>query len=457
MIIMFFLLFVFAVSSVSAVPCSSPSQTILRLSTETNAHGEVYNGAGSYPVEICYNTLFGKEYTGNTPHTCSGNNANIVLKLNSETNAHAESPTLNNYNTNVCYGDLSCTLRDNSCLAGETAVVSLSSQTNAHLALGNAAFTKKICCESAVVSGPVCGNGKIEEGEQCERGISCSAGLFCTAKCKCVSELDITNALWIDTDTNEIVYGRAIDKLIEPATLYGESLYPKGTELLIDVFDVTDSRRAKFSEVVDTIDDGSVAYTDKLENVLGTEVGDKFYFVINNLADDKKRKSNNLSILEAGEEDRSFVGKCENFKTSETCNKALFEGSAPAENLCEGKKTNKCVWEDGICKYEEKVFAPKGEVAGICKSYYTDEGECINGERIVNVKTEYTAGTCSKEDASCVPKESVTIPCGRAVLELPFFGMWQAIAAIIIIAILYVIIFRTKLFEKETGKGKKKK
>jgi len=126
--------------SKAAVTCSASDQIILRLSDVTNAHGEVYNGAGNYTEEICYDTIFGVAGDGN--RVCDGTNK--IVGLSGSTNAHAESPSLSNYGTSVCYGDLSCRSTTGSCLGNESLVVTLSSSTNAHLATSG--YNTNICC-----------------------------------------------------------------------------------------------------------------------------------------------------------------------------------------------------------------------------------------------------------------------------------------------------------------------
>src|SRR3989344_4091909 len=109
---------------------------ILKLSATTNAHGEVWNGAGGYTVNVCYNDLFGPYGGPPSRRTCTG--SNLIVRLSSDTNAHAEDPSLTNYNTNVCYGDLQCQYTTSPCNSlGSDYIefVSLSSQTNAHLAI----------------------------------------------------------------------------------------------------------------------------------------------------------------------------------------------------------------------------------------------------------------------------------------------------------------------------------
>ncbi|MBU2104762.1 MAG: hypothetical protein KKF67_03235 [Nanoarchaeota archaeon] len=141
------LLVIFISADVYAV-CNE-NQRILRLSSESNAHGEVYNGAGNYPIEICYNEIFGKNYTEADPHLCGVVEENKVLGLSASTNAHAQIPTLTNYTSNVCYGDLICRSAT-TCDTGESCVVTLSSSTNAHLATCNSLnnYSIKICCKS---------------------------------------------------------------------------------------------------------------------------------------------------------------------------------------------------------------------------------------------------------------------------------------------------------------------
>ena len=129
-------------------PTCPGNQTILKLSDETNAHGELWNGTNNYSVSICYNNIFGTNYTGINPHDCTGTNK--IVGLFAETNSHAEIPSLTNYTINVCYGDLSCISRA-SCNADERAVVSLSSDTNAHLA-NDSSYPVKICCKFVLPS-----------------------------------------------------------------------------------------------------------------------------------------------------------------------------------------------------------------------------------------------------------------------------------------------------------------
>ncbi len=124
--------------------CSDESQIILKLSSSTNAHGELWNQE-NYGFEICYDEIFGT--LGDGDRTCSGKNK--LLGLSAVTNAHAEIPSLDNYQVDVCYDNLVCEARD-VCEENEKMIVSLSADTNAHVAMGDEPkYPFKICCKPA--------------------------------------------------------------------------------------------------------------------------------------------------------------------------------------------------------------------------------------------------------------------------------------------------------------------
>ena len=125
---------------VSAASCSIQSScnianTVMKLSDTLNVHGSLYN-QGSYTQYLCC------DFTGT--HTCDGTNK--ILGLSVDTNAHAEIPSLTNYGTNVCFGDLECNSGSGSCPSGyNIPMLSLSPNTNAHLGSFDT-YSTKICC-----------------------------------------------------------------------------------------------------------------------------------------------------------------------------------------------------------------------------------------------------------------------------------------------------------------------
>ena len=101
-------LLVISMGFVSSQTCDS-DQVIFKI--QGVEHGEVWNGAGGYTDEICYDTIFGDSWGGSNPHDCTSGEENLILRLSSSTNAHGEIPNFigsPTYSTDVCYGNLNC-------------------------------------------------------------------------------------------------------------------------------------------------------------------------------------------------------------------------------------------------------------------------------------------------------------------------------------------------------------
>lgn len=130
---------VFSCSITTALGCTNT--IVLRMSSQTNAHAEMPNQSTSNYSNnvICCSGLSGTSCTGNTAS---------VLKLSSTTNAHVELATNNNYTNTACVtsteGGPLIGYQDNNCTGYDTTLASISSTTNA--TIGNASnYTKKIC------------------------------------------------------------------------------------------------------------------------------------------------------------------------------------------------------------------------------------------------------------------------------------------------------------------------
>jgi len=124
-------------------------QVILRLFREENTHAALWNET-IYEEKVCYNEIFGEMYKGET-HECTGDN--LVLRLIKEFNSHVEAPNAftheEEYALDVCYGDLQCVTREDSCVGDEKEVVSLADYNNAHLEARNINnYELLVCCSS---------------------------------------------------------------------------------------------------------------------------------------------------------------------------------------------------------------------------------------------------------------------------------------------------------------------
>ncbi len=122
-----------------------PTKTVMRLSNDTNAHGELWD-------QINYNTYLCSTDEGS--HSCEDDMANKVIGLSNYTNAHGEIPEINNgyLGNNVCFENLRCENFSGSCpLTHTLEMVSLSGNTNAHI--GNFSnYDTKICCSEVLAS-----------------------------------------------------------------------------------------------------------------------------------------------------------------------------------------------------------------------------------------------------------------------------------------------------------------
>jgi len=151
-----FALILFGFSFVSAGACED-GQTIMRLYSPINSHVSVWNeSVSSYLEEICYDDIFGVNYTGSDPHLCDPVAGNRVLSLHNTSNSHAANTSDINYNHDVCYGDLSCvydTITYSNCSNGGEIVARMFSGFNTHVS--NASdfnYPVKVCCMSPFAS-----------------------------------------------------------------------------------------------------------------------------------------------------------------------------------------------------------------------------------------------------------------------------------------------------------------
>lgn len=159
-------------SFASAVPdYSCPlGQQIFRISSQTNAHAEAYNGNGNYLTHICYDDYFGT-FTGTRDFVCNSSNP-ALIRLSSFTSAHAEDPALLTppYVNDICFHPtLSCVYQEaNSvCAGGRVEIASFSARTNAHVGIPGSytgAGKYRLCCRIGG-GGPACSDGADNDGD----------------------------------------------------------------------------------------------------------------------------------------------------------------------------------------------------------------------------------------------------------------------------------------------------
>jgi len=149
-----FAIFIFAIFGISfasaplscyynSVACNTGETRILGISSQNNAHAELANQV-NYPESICCSGVT------DIGSACSGNYANY-LNLSSLTNAHVEKINFLNYHYGACLSasnGVNCYYSDD--CGGDVCIVSISSDTNAHVAsCASVDYTTKVCCNIA--------------------------------------------------------------------------------------------------------------------------------------------------------------------------------------------------------------------------------------------------------------------------------------------------------------------
>lgn len=378
--------------------CEGGGNVVMGLSDTTNAHGELAS-EGNYNDVLCCN------FAGSL--TCDGQNK--ILGFSSSTNAHAEIPNETTYSTEVCYSDLSCISTTLDC--GNTSyslpVVSLSDSTNAHIGeIGN--YNINICCSSASF-------------------ISVSSNIY-----------------WSEDGTSEIsvidvVTGTTIIKLV-----FKNSGLAEGTEVSFNIWE-DDLFLDDFIKTISaTIDNNGSAIAEwivtleDLEKTLNDY--EEFYFEINNQISNHLR----LNILEISECANVII--CGDYDNQNSCGNDNCQiagtSAAPTDVNCDDPTINCfCSWGDQ-CNFEFELSEEGTEVIiGTCTFIESTTDDCSDGLLSYSWTATWT-GTPGDRPVECIEGNRI-LEC-PAQIQLPFFGIYNIIAATLFIALIHLIIILRK-------------
>jgi len=442
--------------------CSDPSQVIMRLSSETNAHGEVYNGEGGYTTEICYDGAFGKVYdkTGENYHDCfpdEFNPFNKLLSLSAPTNAHAQTKESTGYDTPVCYGDLECqSLSDGSECSSisdeHVCVVILSDSTNAHLATCDTpdSYSILICCSSETAGAEV--------EETCE---------FTDSNWG-VEETTEGTSVELNAWGNEFCGGEMVQFEVFEKELVGRD--PAQTNPVNVVFSESSATGIWIAE---WIDDG--ALQGNPEYVFKASLVNTPSMVIDD--------SGELIVVPSGGvvDDCINIKSCSDYLVEEECINddssvgcGVAAGNVEANHpfvICGEGYDCACIWdaEDEECR-PSYTSSPKG-YSGICADDEYTEDDCDDGFLMYNWTSDWTWGhegwssdtECKnvQETSGCVEGEDGRwyydpdgsydgCQPGGTVVECPahiqvgFFNVWNFIIAIVILVAIYFLMERKR-------------
>ncbi len=174
----------------TSLSCSSTERAVMKLSSDSNAHGSDKNSNYQYSVCCSPTDLIGTD-CGTT-----------ALKLSSIINAHAEKATYSNYLTNICLssqGTLECHYEESSgsCTSG-TCLVTMSSGTNAHLASCSRPYKTTVCCSASYTG---CRLDLVSLESECSGGSSADCELNEKIKINAYLSYDCSTADSIIVDT----------------------------------------------------------------------------------------------------------------------------------------------------------------------------------------------------------------------------------------------------------------
>ncbi len=473
--ILFFFIFItvfIAQSGSAATSCGvgNENQVILSLYSSENSHGAL-PGETSATEKICYNTLFKGKYNGVNSQECDSTN-NLVLRLSSNNNAHAESrdknPPTPTYNVDICYGNLKCRTTTGVCdttnsnpSQRETLIVSLSSETNAHMNSPSAAtqYPYKVCCSSPTASpnsppfiaitSPLQG-ARFSSGANIE--IKANAGdydgsvirVYFAQNGQVIGD-DATSSgeefsfIWNNVPTGTYVLtaiaydNSGASKISNPVTIYVETSPPPGGGACNQNF---------IKEAGEQCDAGPNGGFDKVNCVNPFYCSNKC--VCDNLAESCQRdyEQSDNKICNPNSPAAYRDKGCLKYKESDLidaaqiqCYEVKCECHKSSANTCDVVSTYP-VPRDNAPSFCSGNNVPPPSPIKKCEVIGTVLGDCVEGSRSLTLT--YSSGS----DASC--PSSRTVPCGRNVAYLPFFGFWQIVAAIVIIGVIYYFVFLRK-------------
>jgi hypothetical protein len=459
-------------------PACSDEQTIMRLFSQINSHVSPSSDTNA-PMQVCYKDIFGVDYVaqaGTDTHVCSANN--IVLRTSAATNAHAEKPdgTTEGY-SNLCYGDLNCRLVASAEECGsaqkERLIAYLSAETDAHVSKFDAHAADvlnwyKLCCKSPTAPVIWCGDGTKNGAEECDGtdiGICNPETQYCTSLCTCRSLSELKQIKRVEWRENIAKIDSIRFDMIDEVSLnlHGETIgFSVGDSLKIDV-----SKLDSLENIIDATtktygakvgEGGIVSKTGKLTDFVNGKIqaGDKFRFKIYEENGFLEEKSNILNVLP------KLVENCGDITEEDECiSSAPVGGKCQGGYVCGDFVNGACVWgssgENPVCKCKDVIFSGDTE-AGSCTFKTTFLGECKDYQRTVDIEAEYVKKNdkCPGDEPNCKSKTGVILPCGRALVALPFFSWLNIIEVIVLIVVAYFVnyVFLKRIAEKRKSENK---
>ena len=459
-------------------------QVVMGLSDVTNAHGElkINNEALNYPVVLCCNFCNGVQ--ANCPPS-----EDTILFLSSATNAHAEIPGCS-YTVEICYANVACE-EGTTQPADKTAILSLSGTgTNSHIG-GPDDYDMKIWCDV----GSFCGDGTVQNeppndndlAEDCDSDDPNDHCIQPEEANECTCELGYTSnypdsngCIWAGSALvywSDIISGNILYTSVEPlgvivgTTTVGMTLFDpflNGEEFYFEVWERdagADDEIRTGANVIDGTVDGNMVTSnwtitnsdiDNAKGIFGPEDEYEFYFKVYDSAGIEIAESEDLISTVVQAPPCGAITLCMDYRSADLCNND-FDNCRVAElsveliqddeNFCDGVPCD-CWWEGDVdtgtcnskwdkCKYNESTET-ECSAENLFLTYSWGASWDGGGESSVN---------------DCVGGQNV-VPC-PAKIQLPFFNTYSIIAIIIVMVLIYVALSLRK--KRKSGSKRKKR
>jgi len=476
--------------------CSLGSNDIImKLSSPSNAHGALYTDT-NYKYDICYSEIFGI-YSGGNPHISRNNNK--ILNLSSTTDAHAEILVPGSYTNNVNYGNLTCSAKATCDEAnGEKCVVTISGNTNAHLAACGSAnpFATKICCKPYVCVPKINCSLTEEGGKQCgtftdscgtERNCDLELG-GCQGSYSCVENICTNRVATLWSDIAGISYSSEKVNVVTGQTtvlmnLFNANLIP-GAKAVFKVYNGT-IEEANLVMTNDTVtiteankNKINASWTILPENLVNKDLTKAFLFTVNGVQISENPIYLNLIVECTG------LISCSGYEDSAKCERDLCNvGNKSVEETLDivcgmdygGYKYGcRCAWNSssnkcgpnynrielsspsaafssdwpGSCFFDENIetSCTSDEFMSYSWSGEWKWGKALSAEESIGLETTTRDSKIYydplnendvKESEACTNSVGQkTVPC-PSQLKLPFFNLLNMIISLILVAGVY--------------------
>jgi hypothetical protein len=308
----------------------------------------------------------------------------------------------------------------------------------------------------------VCGDGLITSTEECDfiNGVKIN-NTYCqvcvpkgfVGECSCTipGNGSIFGSSWVNSNGSrgEFNFTKA-DSLGMIASLYNfaASINPSNFSFRIYKVNGTNyvsysAKSFNFTSFTNETIDGRLNYASEFISVLkaigeNISFGDKFYFkTVYSVGTYLEDTSNQISLVCAEQ-----VDKCSSISVMNQCDRSCFSPLPNSMNLtCSSDvlipSKGQCGWVNGICMALDTHFTGSnpGVDSGYCNYDYSIDSICSDNLFNITGKGTYVG---SLSGCAC-PDILERISCDSSKYELPFFGVFEFISALLSIFLIYLL------------------